>query len=85
MVMMDKAVSDLLQFSRNFLKDIGLVEKLWDTFDTLPKIKGYDKGNTFKEKEKDIIVENITYKYDEKPVFKDFSLTLTRGKKTALV
>lgn len=85
MVMMDKTVNDLLQFTRNFLKDIGLVEKLWETFDNLPCIKGYDKWATYKPKQWDIKMEKITYKYDEKAVFKDFSLTIQKWKKTALV
>ncbi len=85
MVMMDKAVNDFLQLSRNFLKDIGLVEKFWDTFDNLPSIKGYDKWTSFKAKNENIELKNITYWYDEKAVFKNFSLIIEQWKKTALV
>lgn len=85
MVMMDKAVNDFLQLSRNFLKDIGLVEKFWETFDSLPSIQWYDTWNTFSPKNSDIRLEKITYKYDEKAVFKNFSLVIEKWKKTALV
>ncbi len=85
MVMMDKSINEFLQFTREFLKDIGLVEKLWETFDNLPSIKGYDTGSTFKPQNKNIEIKNITYRYEEKPVFENFSLTIEKGKKTALV
>ncbi len=39
----------------------------------------------FKSLKKDIIIDSITYRYNETKVFSDFSLTLSRGKKTALV
>jgi ATP-binding cassette, subfamily B, bacterial len=85
MVMMDKSINEFLQFTREFLKDIGLVEKLWETFDNLPSIKWYDTGNIFKPQKKNIEIKDITYTYEEIPVFEKFSLTIEQGKKTALV
>lgn len=85
MVMMDKSMNDLLQITRNFLKDIGVVEKFWQLFDSLEEIKWYNEWEIFEEKSWNIEVKNITYSYEEKPVFKNFTLSIEKWKKTALV
>lgn len=85
MVMMDKSMNDLLQITRNFLKDIGVVEKFWQLFDSLEEIKWYNEWEVFEEKSWNIEVKNITYSYEEKPVFKNFTLSIEKWKKTALV
>jgi ABC-type multidrug transport system fused ATPase/permease subunit len=67
--------------TRNFAS----IELLWSTFDSLTPIHGYSTGSDFKKHNKDIIIDSITYGYNETKIFSNFSLTLTRGKKTALV
>ena len=39
MAFMEKSIDNLLQLSREILKDFYQVEKLWVTFDNLPKVK----------------------------------------------
>lgn len=85
MSFMEKNTDALLHVSREILKDFFQVEKLWSTFDKLPKVKGYDTGNIFIPQKENISIENITYKYDDTSVFKNFSLEIQHGKKTALV
>lgn len=85
MAFMEKNTDNLLHISREILKDFFQVEKLWTTFDNLPKVKWYHHGKDFEPQEGNIIVDKVTYKYDEVEVFKNFSLDIEYGKKTALV
>ncbi len=70
---------------RRFTRDGQQIEKLWSTFDSLTPIKWYDSGNTFTPDHKNIEIKNISYGYTESKVFENFSLTIEKGKKTALV
>ena len=70
---------------RRFTRDGQQIEKLWSIFDSLTPIKWYDSGSTFSKKPKDIEIHNISYGYNESKVFSNFSLTIQRWKKTALV
>lgn len=70
---------------REFTRDFQHIEKLWSTFDSLTPIKGYDTGKDFTKKEKNIIINSISYGYSEQKVFENFSLNIAHGKKTALV
>lgn len=63
---------------REFTRDFQHIEKLWSTFDSLTPIKGYDTGKDFKKKEKDIIINSISYGYNDTKVFSDFSLTIKK-------
>ena len=85
MAFMEKSIDNLLQLSREILKDFYQVEKLWVTFDNLPRVKWYNKGEIFQPQEWGIIVDNISYSYDEVEVFKNFSLNIKANQKTALV
>ena len=82
---MEKSLNELFNSIRAFLRHLSGIELLWSTFDSLAPIKGYSTGNTFQPKNKPIIIDSISYGYNETKVFEDFSLTLSRGKKTALV
>lgn len=70
---------------RQFTREFQSIEKLWSTFDSLTPIHGYHEGSVFMPKNEDILLENINYGYGESPVFEDFSVTIQKGKKTALV
>ncbi len=82
---MEKSLNELFNSIRAFLRHLSGIELLWSTFDSLTPIRGYSTGFPFKKHNKDIIISSITYGYNESKVFSDFSLTLARGKKTALV
>ncbi len=77
-------LTDVLdQFQQEFI----FVRKLWDLFDTTPRMKGYYEGNSFVSKDGSIELKSITHKYsDDGPeVLKDFSLKIAGGKKIAIV
>ena len=79
------ALRTLYDTFRKFTREFHHLEKFWSTFDSLTPIKWYDSWITFSPKPKDIIIKNISYGYNESKVFSDFSLTIKRWKKTALV
>lgn len=81
----EKSLNEFLHMLRDMLRNFSSISILWETFDTLRPIRGYDVGSTFVPHKKDIEIQNISYGYHDTPVFSDFSLTLKRGKKTALV
>ena len=76
---------DFVEFYKNFSKEFSDIEKIWEVFDFGPTMKWYLSGNTFLTEKKDIKIQNISYGYNETKVFKDFSLTIAHGKKTAFV
>ena len=76
---------DFVEFYKNFSKEFSDVEKIWEVFDDGPMMKWYTTWLTFTAQNKDIEIQSISYGYNESKVFSDFSLTIQRGKKTALV
>ncbi len=85
LIIIQKSIADSLMFYIDFTKEFVKVDKFWNFFDSTPEIKWYDSGSTFSKKPKDIEVQNISYGYNETKVFSDFSLTIKRWQKTALV
>ena len=50
---------------------------MWDFFDEAKVIQGYEEGNTFKYKDGNIDLKNLTYSYEgNKNVFENFSLDI---------
>ena len=82
---MQRVIYDALLFYIDFTKKFIKVSILWEVFDNAPEIQWYDSWITFSPKPKDIIIKNISYGYNESKVFSDFSLTIKRWQKTALV
>ncbi len=76
---------DSTEFYKNFTKEFVDIEKLWSTFENAPRLKWYDTWKTFSPKSENIEIKNISYGYNETNVFEDFSLTIEKWKKTALV
>jgi ABC-type multidrug transport system fused ATPase/permease subunit len=72
-------------FFEEFISQYIQVKTWWQLLDSLTPIRGYSTWLSFSPHKKDIIISSITYGYNESKVFSDFSLTLARGKKTALV
>lgn len=82
---LDSSVINATDAYKNFTKDFPEVRKLWDDFDQAPLIHGYNEGNQFKPLNGTIEVKNLSFSYGDNPIFSDFSLSITGGKKTALV
>lgn len=83
---LDSAISKSMTFYKDFTHSFTSIEKLWDFFDTTPKIHGYNKWLDFKYKKWDILVKNLSFWYQEdKKIFDDFSLEIVGWKITALV
>ncbi len=84
-IVFESFLFDSTEFYKNFTKDFSDIEELWRVIDAGPVMKGYDSGHTFSSHKKDIEINTISYGYNDTKVFTDFSLTIARGKKTALV
>lgn len=84
-IVFESFLFDSTEFYKNFTKDFSEIEKLWEALDDAPQMRGYSTGLSFKRQDKDITIDSIAYGYNESKVFENFSLTLARGKKTALV
>lgn len=83
---LDAAISKSMTFYKDFTHSFTSIEKLWDFFDTTPKIYGYNKWKEFDYKKWNIKIKNISFGYqDDKKIFEDFSLDILGGKITALV
>lgn len=82
---MEKSLNEIFHMSRNILRTFSSLEILWSTFDSLTPIKWYDSWKSFKTKKGNIEIKNISYGYNETNVFEDFSLSIEKWKKTALV
>ena len=85
LIIIQKSIADSLMFYIDFTKEFVKVDKFWNFFDSTPEIKWYDSGSPFLKKPQDIEIQNISYGYNDTKVFSDFSLTIKRGQKTALV
>jgi len=83
--LMERNLVIFLDLTRDILRDFSSVELLWETFDNLPAIKWYDVWNDFISKKENIKIQNLSYSYGWAPVFKNFSLEIPYGKKTAFV
>jgi len=55
----------LLGFFKNFTKDFAHIEKLWDLYDTLPVISGYDVGKKFLFKQGNYEFKKLSFSYYE--------------------
>lgn len=83
--LMEKNLTSFLHMTRDILREFSSVSILWETFDNLPAIQWYDVWNDFISKKENIKIQNLSYSYGWAPVFKDFSLEILYGKKTAFV
>lgn len=72
-------------FIRQYGRQIISVEKIRDTFEKTPLIKQVGNTKSFAFSKGNISMQKITFGYLEGKVFKNFSLDITGGKKTAIV
>ena len=71
---------------KDFSKEFMHIEKLWEFMDKTPQIEGYDRGNEFKIRKWNYSLTNISFAYNiNVEVFRQLSLEIQWGKKTALV
>ncbi len=82
---LDTTVLQATEVYKNFTRDFAEVRKLWDDFDQAPLIHGYSEGAEFNPNNGSIEVKDLSFSYGDNPIFTDFSLSITGGKKTALV
>ncbi len=85
MAVAEKSLNEFLHLLRDILREFSSISLLWSTFDSLTPIKWYDSGSPFSPKPQNIEIQNISYGYNDTKVFDNFSLTIKRGQKTALV
>ena len=80
------AVEKFSNFYKEFTNEFTDVEKMRNTFDEIPNMKNKYSDISFKYKEWDIKIDNISFSYNGKSnVFDNFSLNIDGWKKTALV
>ncbi|MFA5917235.1 MAG: ABC transporter ATP-binding protein [Candidatus Gracilibacteria bacterium] len=83
--MTELSMNNFLDIVRMILRDFASVQLLWETFENLTPIKGFDIGNDYKTKTDKIVINNISYGYTDKKIFDKFSLEINGLQKTALV
>lgn len=79
------SIMDLNFYITNAHQSTIYIKKLWDTFDEIPALPGYNTGNPFILSRGDIILDDITYTYGKGEVLENFSITIKWGSKTAFV
>lgn len=68
-----------------YYDQIIFVEKLRNTFDDIPKLKGYEEWNMFKLHKWEISLDKVNFSYGNKNIFNNFNINIEWGKKTAFV
>ncbi|AKH33143.1 Multidrug resistance ABC transporter ATP-binding and permease protein [candidate division SR1 bacterium Aalborg_AAW-1] len=86
MLVIDQVIMKSIQGYKDVVKNINIVTKLWETFDTAPKMIGLSQGGLYTFYDGSIELNNVEYSYkDTHKVFDDFSLKLSGGQQIALV
>lgn len=78
-------IRDSINLYKSYIKNYNRVEKLRDTFDTIPEVEWYETWEEFIYQKGDIVFNNISFYYWENKVLEDFSCHMDGGKKIALV
>jgi len=84
-MMLWKSIFQLQMDVRHSMDKFVHIQKLWELFDSIKKIRWYEEWKTFVYKNWDIHLKQLCYGYDSQFVFNNFSLHISWGKKTALV
>lgn len=72
-------------FIKQYGRQILQIEKLWETFEETPLIRQIGNTKKFNFSNGNISIKNISFGYLEDKLFKNFSLDIVWGKKTAIV
>ncbi len=83
--LMNASIFKTIDLYKIFTDVFVQVEKLWDTFDEIPEIKGYTTWKNFIHKRWDIHLENIAFNYEKNNILENLSIHIKGNKKTALV
>ncbi len=59
----EKNMNEFLHMLRGILREFSQISILWETFDSLDPIIGYNTGKPFKTSNQNIVIENISYSY----------------------
>lgn len=78
-------INSVKQMIRHYNIHINDIQKVRDLFDNTPQIPWLYNGKEFIYKNGDITLDKISFTYTDEQVFKNLSLTIQGGKKTALV
>lgn len=84
-MMLWKSIYQLQMEMRHSVEKLVHIQKLWWLFDGIKKVAWYEEWKKYIYKKGEIQLKNISYGYDKDQVFKDLSINITWGKKTALV
>ena len=83
---LEQNILRLATIHREVSRDIVHVERLFDAFDGMDSITGYDTGDTYTYSHGAISLEGVSFCYREgHRIFSDFSLQIAGGRRTALV
>ena len=82
---LDRGTRDVIDLYRWFSKNFQRVERLRETFDTIPEMQGYDIWHTFNFITGNITLHEVSFKYNETDVLQNISLDIKWGEKTAFV
>jgi ABC-type multidrug transport system fused ATPase/permease subunit len=74
-----------ITFFKDFTKNFYTVERVRDTFDSIPTIQGYDQWQLFAYQWGNVAFHDVTFSYTQTDVLQKLSLEIVGGKKTALV
>lgn len=86
LILFDAVIIDVVEFYKNFTKNISEINNLRELFDKTPLMDWYDTGDTFVYQTWHIQIKDICYSYtSEHTVFANLSLTIEWGQKVALV
>lgn len=81
-----KPIKSLSEFNNYLQQGVAAVQRIYDIMDTKPKISSPKEPVKANINEKSVIeIKNIDFEYDNKQVFKNFSLTIKPGIITAIV
>lgn len=82
---LDKSLSQINSHYAAFLKNYVDIEKLRETFDTIPLISSYDIWTDFIYKNWTISLKKLSFSYWDKSILKNLSINIVGWQKVALV
>ncbi len=86
LALFEVTLRDSIEYYEGFTESFVHIEKLWNFIDTTPEIEWYDTGKKFEFKRWDYEIKKLFFSYHgQSDVLKNFSVTITGWKKTALV
>ena len=86
LIIMQKAISEMINFYVTFTKQYVAIDRFWDFFDSTPEITWYNTWKAFDYNIWNIEIKNMTFWYDKgNTVFTDFNINIPGGAVTAFV